>query len=233
MQKLRRSGWQRQRTLVRGRITVRLTCLTGLDSAKLLIQQKQSSWILTCQTGGQLCSDTSPHEVRQCSLAEVIQTVVMLLMLMARETMADLPQESLPTLPITGSLSMSVTQMGRCQSFLIWKLLFEFHSNHRWRRLRCLTIQMQKLASRYRWRNNQLVKNWILTFAVVAPDSVWYTGSSRYVDRRTKIQAQASLFHQATKHSHKVFTHILLTAATALPRYSSSSFWRCKVFYVW
>ena len=59
-----------------------------------------------------------------------------------------------------------------------------------------------------------------------------YTGSSRYVDRRTKIQAQASLFHQATKHSHKVFTHILLTAATALPRYSSSSFWRCKVFYV-
>ena len=72
-----------------------------------------------------------------------------------------------------------------------------------------------------------------LAAAPLFDHSVWYTGSSRYVDRRTKIQAQASLFHQATKHSHKVFTHILLTAATALPRYSSSSFWRCKVFYVW
>ena len=33
------------------------------------IQFKQSSWILTSQTGGQLpYSDTSPHEVSECSL---------------------------------------------------------------------------------------------------------------------------------------------------------------------
>ena len=51
-----------QRTLtyfVKGCITVQLTsCLTGLDSTKLvnlyLVQHKQSSWIQTNKTGGQL-----------------------------------------------------------------------------------------------------------------------------------------------------------------------------------
>ena len=65
-----------QRTLtyiVSGSITVHLTsCLTGLDSTKqvnmLLIQLKQSSWILTSQTGGQPHSDTSPYELSECSL---------------------------------------------------------------------------------------------------------------------------------------------------------------------
>ena len=57
----------------RGSITVRLaSCLTGLYSTKLvylyLIQHKQSSWILTSQTGGQLYSDTSPYKVSECSL---------------------------------------------------------------------------------------------------------------------------------------------------------------------
>ena len=48
---------------------------TGLDSTKLvilyLIQQKQSSWILTSQTGGHLYSDTSSHEVSEFSLDKV------------------------------------------------------------------------------------------------------------------------------------------------------------------
>ena len=67
-----------QRTLtyfVRGSITVwRVTsCLIGLDSTNhvnlYLIQHKQSSWILTSQTGGQPpYSDTSPHKVSECSL---------------------------------------------------------------------------------------------------------------------------------------------------------------------
>ena len=64
-------GRYRQRTLtyfIRGSITVRLTsCLTGLDLAEqvnlLLIKHKQSSWIQTSQTGGQLYSDTSPHRL--------------------------------------------------------------------------------------------------------------------------------------------------------------------------
>ena len=49
---------------VRGSITVRLTsCLTGSDLAKrvnvLWIKHKQSSWILTSQTGGQLYNEVS------------------------------------------------------------------------------------------------------------------------------------------------------------------------------
>ena len=67
----------RQRTLtnfVRGRsITVRMTsCLTGLDSTKLLnfylIQHKQSSRILNSQTGGHPYSDASPYVLSECSL---------------------------------------------------------------------------------------------------------------------------------------------------------------------
>ena len=58
---------------ITGSITVLLaSCLTGLDLIKLvnlcLIQHKQSSWILTSQTGGQLYSDASPYEVSYCSL---------------------------------------------------------------------------------------------------------------------------------------------------------------------
>ena len=55
-----------------GSITVWLTCLTFLDWTKLvnlyLIQQKQSGWILTGQTGGQPYSNTSPYKVSECSL---------------------------------------------------------------------------------------------------------------------------------------------------------------------
>ena len=66
-----------QRTLtyfLRGSITVlRLNfCLTGFDLAKrvnvLWIKHKQSSWILTSLTTGQLYSDTSRYEVSECSL---------------------------------------------------------------------------------------------------------------------------------------------------------------------
>ena len=61
--------------LKRESITVRLTpCLTSLDLTKLsnlyLIQQKQSIWILTSQTGGLLYSDTSPCNVSECSLVK-------------------------------------------------------------------------------------------------------------------------------------------------------------------
>ena len=60
-----------QRTLtyfVRESITVQLTsCVTGWDLAKrenvLCIKDKQSSWILTSQTGGQPYRDTSLSEV--------------------------------------------------------------------------------------------------------------------------------------------------------------------------
>ena len=57
----------------RGSITVWLTsCLTDLDLAKhvnlLLIKQKQSSWIQTSQTEGQLYNDASPYKVSECSL---------------------------------------------------------------------------------------------------------------------------------------------------------------------
>ena len=49
------------------------SCLTGLDLNKLVnlylsIKQKQSDWILTSQTGGQLYSDTSSYKVSECSL---------------------------------------------------------------------------------------------------------------------------------------------------------------------
>ena len=70
--------YSKQRTLtyfVRLSITVWLTsCLTGLDSTKLvnlfLIQHKQSSWILTSQTGGQLYS--YPYKVCERSLFKAI-----------------------------------------------------------------------------------------------------------------------------------------------------------------
>ena len=66
--------WQcREHSLCKRKYHFRLTsCLTGSDSTKLvylyLIQYKQSSWILTSQTGGQSYSDTSPYEVSECSL---------------------------------------------------------------------------------------------------------------------------------------------------------------------
>ena len=52
---------------------VRLTsCLTGLDLAEqvnlLFVKYKQSTWIQTSQTGGQLYSDTSTYKVSECSL---------------------------------------------------------------------------------------------------------------------------------------------------------------------
>ena len=53
--------------LRKGSITEQLiSCLTVLDSTKLLnlylIEHKQSSWILTSQTGDQAYSDTSPYK---------------------------------------------------------------------------------------------------------------------------------------------------------------------------
>ena len=56
-------------------VTVRLTsCLTGLDLPNVanlyLIQHKQSSWIQTSQTGGLLCSDTSPYKVPKWVFSE-------------------------------------------------------------------------------------------------------------------------------------------------------------------
>ena len=62
--------------LRRGSITVCLTsCLTGLDSTILVnnyvIQHKQSSWIVTSQTGGQPYSDTSTYKVSECSLPKL------------------------------------------------------------------------------------------------------------------------------------------------------------------
>ena len=65
-----------QETLIyflRGINTVRLTSyLTGLDLTKLvylyLFRLKQSSWILTSQTGGHSYGDTSPYKVSECSL---------------------------------------------------------------------------------------------------------------------------------------------------------------------
>ena len=62
--------------LRRGSITVCLTsCLTGLDSTILVnnyvIQHKQSSWIVTSQTGGQPYSDTSTYKLSECSLPKL------------------------------------------------------------------------------------------------------------------------------------------------------------------
>ena len=58
---------------VKGSITVQLTsCLTGFDSAALLMFNQQQiylfGWIQISQIGGQLYSDTSPYKVSECSL---------------------------------------------------------------------------------------------------------------------------------------------------------------------
>ena len=60
---------------VRESITVRLTsCLTGLDLINQVnlfqIQHKQSSWIQTNTTGGQLCIATSHYKVRKYRVNE-------------------------------------------------------------------------------------------------------------------------------------------------------------------
>ena len=57
-------------TFVRKSICTWLTSyLTGLDSMKqvtlLFVKHKQSLWIQTCQTGGQLFNDTFPYNVTE------------------------------------------------------------------------------------------------------------------------------------------------------------------------
>ena len=67
--------WLDQRTLTyleRGSISVRLTsCLTGLDSAPLLIYYQQQIYLIGQIQTSQPYSDTSPYEVSECSLVRL------------------------------------------------------------------------------------------------------------------------------------------------------------------